>query len=137
FADKQYVVVTTTGVYITADITARPIVWTQLPGSPPNACAVRASDTAGRPGTPTFYVQAGICNERTMGTNGDQLWRYTGTSAGGSWTRVDNTGGQTGGVSIFAVDPVNSSRLYASNMNAVSPRSVLSTDGGPAWLLDA
>jgi hypothetical protein len=136
FADKQYVVVTSSGVYITTDITARPVVWTQLPGSPANACAVRAADTAGRPGTPTFFVQAGICNERTQGVNGDQLWRYTGTTVGGTWTRIDNTGAQTGGVSIFAVDPTNSNRLYAANMNPVTPRMVLSTDAGLSWQPD-
>ncbi|TMK23950.1 MAG: hypothetical protein E6G64_17985, partial [Actinobacteria bacterium] len=90
-ADKQYVVLTSTGVYITTDITANPVVWTPLAGAPANACAVSVADTKGQPGTPTLYIQAGICNERNMGLSGDQLWRYTGIAAGGSWTRVDNT----------------------------------------------
>src|SRR5439155_27107329 len=135
-ADRQYVVLTSRGVYITTDITATPVVWTPLPGSPANACAVSVADTAGRPGTPTLYIQSGICNERTMGLKGDQLWRYVGTTPGGTWTRIDDTDGQTGGVGIFAVDASNSNRLYASNMNAAGPRMVFSTDAGLHWTAD-
>ncbi|HEV8535697.1 MAG TPA: hypothetical protein VGR87_08260, partial [Candidatus Limnocylindria bacterium] len=139
FGDKKYVIVTTAGVFFTNDITAPTITWTPIAGAPAGACAVRAADTAGSAGTPTFYVQAGICNERNMARNGDQLWRYTGTS-GGTWTRIDGTVGMTGGIGIFAVDPKNSDRLYASNMRPAAqggPRMVSSTNAGAGWTQDS
>ena len=121
------------GVFTTTDITAGPIVWTPLPGSPANACGVQASVSGG---APTFYVQAGICNERTMGNAGDQLWKFT----SGAWQRIDTNlpfGSQ--GVGVFGVDPNNPSRLYASNIRAVAnggPQMVFSADGGQTWQSD-
>jgi hypothetical protein len=134
FGDKQYVLVDANGVWFTNDITANPIQWTQLGAatSPANACGVQAAVSGG---TPTFFVQAGICNERNMGNQGDTLWQFTGTGAG-SWTRVDNNDGVTGGIGVFAVDPNNPSRLYASNMRAPingGPQMVFSTDSGLTW----
>ena len=139
FADKKYVLITDIGMFFTNDITATPtITWTAIPNAPAGACAVRVADTAGSSGTPTFFVQVGICNERTMGTTGDELWKTTGTS-GATWTRIDNSGGQAGGIGIFAVDPTDSSRLYASNTRLTSqggPRMVFSNNAGGAWTAD-
>jgi uncharacterized repeat protein (TIGR01451 family) len=134
-ADKQYVVVTTSGVFHTTDITASPTVWTQLgtASSPANPCGIQAAVSGG---TPTLYVQAGICNERTMGNSGDQLWKYSGTNPGGTWTRVDNNDGLSGGFGIFAVDPNNPNRLYASNIALAGVQMVFSTDGGLTWTND-
>ena len=131
-ADREYAVVTTTGVYYTADITASPTVWTQLGAatSPANACGIQAAVSGG---TPTLYVQAGICNERTMGNSGDQLWKYSGTNAGGTWTRIDNTDGVSGGIGIFAVHEADPNRLYASNMAPAGARMIFSNDGGLTW----
>jgi len=136
FADRQYVLVTTSGVFFTTDITLNPIVWNELGGagnSPAGACGVKAS-VAG--GTPTFYVQTGICNP---GNVGGQLWRFVGTAATGTWQRIDNNDGQTGGIGIFGVDPNNPNRLYASNVRAVAaggPRMVFSNNGGTNWTND-
>ena len=134
FGDRQYVLIDTNGVWFTNDITANPISWTQLGAatSPAGACGVQAAVSGG---TPTFYVQAGICNERQMGNLGDSLWRFDGTGAG-SWTQVDTNDGMTGGIGIFGVDPNNPNRLYASNVRAPAnggPHMVFSTDGGLTW----
>ena len=143
FGDRRYVLVTTSGVFFTTDITAGPIVWAELGGpgaSPAGACGVKASVPPATPDTPTFYVQAGICNERTMGNSGDQLWRFTGTDPSGTWQRIDNNDSQTGGIGIFGVDPNNPNRLYASNMRAPAPggpRMVFSNNGGTNWNNDA
>src|SRR6266480_1660280 len=59
FGDRQYVVVTTSGVFITTDVTASPVVWTQLgAATDPGGCAVQVSMSGS---TPTFYLQVG-CN---------------------------------------------------------------------------
>jgi uncharacterized repeat protein (TIGR01451 family) len=131
-ADKKYAVVTTTGVYFTADITASPTVWTQLGAatSPASACGIQAAVSGG---TPTFYVQAGICNERSMANSGDQLWKYSGTNPGGTWTRIDNTDGISGGFGIFAVHRGDPNRIYASNMAPGGAQMIFSNDGGLNW----
>jgi len=127
FGDRRYVLVTTSGVFVTLDITASPVVWTQLGTGPANACGVKA---AVRAGTPTFYVQAGNCG----GGDPDQLWRYTGTGTGGTWQRITPPGG--GGFGIFDVDATNPARLYASNLTTSGPRMVSSVNGGTAWTRD-
>jgi hypothetical protein len=70
-----------------------------------------------------------------MGNSGDTLWQFTGTGAG-SWTRFDNNDGVTGGIGIFAVDPNDPNRLYASNMRSPAnggPQMIFSSDGGQTW----
>jgi photosystem II stability/assembly factor-like uncharacterized protein len=126
FGDKQYVVVTSSGVFITTDVTASPVVWTQLGATNPGGCAVQVSMSGS---TPTFYLQVG-CNPDT---GGHQILRFTGTNPAGAWVRVDNNGGQTGGVNIFAADPTDPNRLYACNTAPLGPRMVFSTDGGLTW----
>ncbi|RLE27354.1 MAG: hypothetical protein DRJ65_03105 [Acidobacteria bacterium] len=118
------------GIYITTDVTANPIVWTELGNAtePPTggggtgACAVKASlDGA----TPTFYVQAGTCDGRGQ----DRLWRFDGTNPGGSWTQVNLPAGRAG---IFDVDPNDPERLFiAANSNP--PRMMVSPNGGATW----
>jgi hypothetical protein len=76
-------------------------------------------------GTPTFYALAGNCNGF-----GGALWRYTGTAAGGTWTRADT--GLTS-VAVYAVDPNNPNNLYAADLALAGPRMVFSTNGGAAW----
>src|SRR5207245_339582 len=51
----------------------------------------------------------------------------------GAWIRVDTNSGLTGGFGIYAVDPNNPNRLYASNLPAAGPQMVFSTDGGTTW----
>ncbi len=132
FADKRYALLTTSGLFFTNDITAGPIVWTQLgaASSPANACGVRVGVSAG---TPTFYVQAGNCRGNTNA--GDQVFRFTGTGSG-TWTRIDNNSGLTGGFGIIGVDSANPNRVYASNISSTGPRMVVSTDSGATWNRD-
>jgi hypothetical protein len=132
FADRQYVLITTSGVFVTTDITASPIVWSQLVGSPSGACGVKAS-VAPATATPIFYVQAGSCDAGS----GDQLWSYAGIAPGGIWQRLDNNDGLAGGFGIFAVDPNDPGRLYASNLAPGGPQMVFSQDGGLIWENDA
>ena len=126
FGSDDYVLVTTSGVFITQSITASPIVWTQLGAGPVNARAVKAAVSGG---TPTFVVQAGQANGRNI----DQLWTYTGTATGGAWTQVNRPGNQ-GGFGIFDVDPNNPNRIIASHLRpGFNPAMVLTTDGGANW----
>lgn len=130
FGDKQYGVLTTSGLFLTTDITLNPITWTQLGSatSPAGACGVSLAISGG---TPTFFLQAGSCT----GSSGDQIWRFTGTGAG-SWTRIDNNNGVTGGFGIFAVDGGDPNRIYASNLAPAGPRMIRSNDGGSTYTPD-
>ncbi len=135
YGNNQYIAVTNTGAYITTDITVNPVVWTQLGAASTPAggfCGVQAAVTGG---TPTFYAQTQCIGVfETSGTS--QLWQFVGTGAG-TWTRVDNNDGITGGIGIFAVDPNNPNRLYASNFPGIAgPRMLFSTDGGTNWDTD-
>lgn len=130
FSANGYVLITTGGVFVTNNVGASPVAWTQLGAatSPARACAVKTSDAGG---TPIFYVQAGTCS----GNNRDQLWRYNGTAAGGAWQRVTTPDG-TGGFGIFDVDPNDPDRLFVSHLrNGVDPQMALSDSAGPRWRL--
>ena len=131
------------GVFITDDITAGPIVWTELGNATePDStamCGIQASTPASTPNTPTFYLQVGACNNAA----GDTVWKYTGTATNGTWDRIDNNDGLTGGFSFMAADPNDPNRLYASNIildvsnNPVDYNMVFSIDGGATWDTDA
>ena len=127
FGTNQHVAVTSSGAFITNNITANPVVWTQLGASstPPGGfCAVKTAVSAA---TPTFYAQTQCL--------GGQVWKYVGTAPGGTWQRIDT--GLTGGIGVFAVNPTDPNRLYASNLNPAGPRMVFSTDGGSTWNNDS
>ncbi|WP_455210865.1 hypothetical protein [Kaarinaea lacus] len=137
---NQYIAVSGSGAYITDDITASPVVWTQLGTASTPAggfCGIHVSQSGG---VPTFYAQT-FCVPSTnsifeaLGTG--QLWKYTGTDPGGTWQRVDNNDGVTGGFGIVAVAPTDPNRIYASNLALAGPRMVFSTDGGLTWNNDA
>lgn len=131
FGRHAYVVVTDTGVYITENITAAPIVWTRLgtaPG-PARACSVRVS---GDEVTPTFTVTAGSCS----GRQGDALWQYTGTTGTGTWRRI-NPPGNSGGFGVVAVDRNDARHFVAAHLLPAGPKVVLSVDGGTTWTANA
>jgi photosystem II stability/assembly factor-like uncharacterized protein len=130
FAAAGYVAVTTTGVFVTTNVTASPIVWRQLgtSTSPPGACGIRATEEA----TPTFIVQAGTCNGRTA----DALWRYTGTAATGTWRRITPPG-NAGGFGPYAVDRHDGRHLIAAHLGPTGPAIVLSVDAGATWTANA
>ncbi|MGH9222640.1 MAG: hypothetical protein ACRD2W_02285 [Acidimicrobiales bacterium] len=136
YGANDYVAVTGSGAFTTNDITANPVVWTaRNTGAPPGGfCTVQASVSGG---TPTFYAQTGCQGNRETGINagGFQLWRLQGLA--GTWDRIDDNFG-VGGTEIFAVDPNNPNRLYASHLSGPEGvQMIRSTDGGTTWQVDA
>jgi hypothetical protein len=127
FGVNRYALITSAGVFITANIGATPAVrWTALGRNPPaNACGIKA---AGPAANPRFIVQAGSCN----GTDADQLWQFAGTSSTGMWQRIQPPG-NTGGFGIFAVDKSDPVRFIASHINGNNVAMIVSADSGVTW----
>ncbi|MCP4250247.1 MAG: hypothetical protein GY778_24655, partial [bacterium] len=88
------------GVFITTNIDANPIVWTELGNAtePPtnNLCGIYAGVNG--VGTPRFYAHSGQCG--SSGTT-DRIFRFTGTNPNGAWTEIFLP---SGGFGVFAVD---------------------------------
>jgi hypothetical protein len=127
FSPNQYVIATTSGVFLTTNIGASPIVWTQLGAgtSPASPCGLQVAMAGG---TPTFFVKSGGCNGDTAGT----LWRHQGTGAAGTWQQVPTPG--VGSFGVYAVDPNDRQRLIASHLGGpAGPRMVLTRNGGTTW----
>lgn len=131
YGPNRFVAITNEGVFVTPDINASPIAWTELGAatSPGGACGVKA---AGTPTSPVFFVQAGNCN----GSSEDAIYRYTGLAPGGSWTRINPPGG-TGGFGVFAAHGPNPKVLLASHLSGSTVHMVKSTNGGATWTVDA
>lgn len=117
------------GVFITSDLDAATIVWTELGNAtepPTNAvCGVHAGVNGG--GTPTFYVQTGDCDQQGAA---DRMFRYTGTAPGNAWTEINLP---AGGFGFIAVNPSNPTRLIASGQTGTDAAMFSSTDGGSTW----
>ncbi len=127
FAANSYVLVTTNGIFTTTNITANPIVWTQL-GAGTSPASPRAVEVATSAGTPSFFVHAGVSDGRSQ----DRLFRFDGTGAG-NWQQI-NPPGNTGGFGIFAVDPNDPDRLIASHLRTgQTTQMVMTADGGANW----
>ena len=127
FGTDDYAVVMTSGVFVTDNVGASPVVWTQLgAGSTPvGACGIQVSFAAG---VPTFFVKDGGCS----GDAAANLWRHTGAAAGGTWTQVPGPGG---GLGVYSVDGGDPQRIFASQLSgAGSPRMVLTRNGGTTWV---
>ena len=128
FGTNRFALVTNNGIFSTQNIRANPIVWTRLgTNAPTNACAIFAS---GPQTNPTFYALTGFCS----GFFGNLL-RYFGTSTTGTWQSVPLPP-DSNGVGIFAVDPANPSRLFASIFSNTGVRMFRSTLGGASWTND-
>jgi hypothetical protein len=128
FGPDDYVVATVTGVFVTFNIGAATIAWTQLGAgnTPANRCGVQVAFAGG---TPTFFVKSGGCDGDATGT----LWRHQGTAAGGTWQQVPNPG-TSGSFGIYAVDRNNPQRIIASHLGGPSgPRMVMTWNGGTTW----
>jgi photosystem II stability/assembly factor-like uncharacterized protein len=127
FGPGDYVVVTSTGVFITSNIAAASVVWTELGAStsPANACGIQVS----RAGTDAiFYVKSGGCD----GDRGGRLFHYDGTDPGQTWQQIVRTGDTRFGV--YDVDPDDADRVIASDLtDHFSPEMVMTTDGGAIW----
>lgn len=134
FGSGRTVLLTSSGAFITQDVTANPVVWTQLGASSQPAERMCSIQVASGPTGVTFYVRTisgpGACNARTP----DDVWRFDGTDPGGAWAEVDPPSG-SGGFGAFAVDPGNPERLIASHLpqGGADPSMVTSTDGGVSW----
>ncbi|MBP7776336.1 MAG: choice-of-anchor D domain-containing protein [Acidobacteria bacterium] len=130
FGPTDYIVATTTGIFMTANIGAVGAglpTWTAVGTSPPgNACGLQIATSGG---TPTFFAKAGGCD----GDTGGPLMRHAGAGAAGAWQTVPPPpGGGTFGV--FAIDPNNPQRIIASRVGGGQPtRMFLTTDGGTVW----
>jgi photosystem II stability/assembly factor-like uncharacterized protein len=127
FGPDDYVVITRQGVFVTGNIIATPITWTQLGAgsTPANACGVKVAVEAG---TPTFFIKSGGCNGVRRGT----LWRYQGTAPAGVWQQVTRAG--AGRFGIYDVDPNDPDRIFASDLGGPGdPEMVITSDGGTTW----
>lgn len=122
-----YVVVTTTGIYVTADISAPDVDWVELgdASSPAGACGVEVSSDGA---SPVFYVKSGGCD----GDRGGGLFRYEGVAPNGVWQQVLRSGASLFGV--YDVDPNDADRIIASDLtNFMAPEMVMTADGGASW----
>ncbi|MEM7480800.1 MAG: choice-of-anchor D domain-containing protein [Acidobacteriota bacterium] len=127
FGTDDYVVITSQGIFVTDDITASPIVWTEIgaTSTPFQACGVQVIDSGG---PPTFFVKSGGCNGDRRGG----LFRYQGVNPGGTWQAVNPP--SFNGIGRYAVDPGNTDRIIASNLPfAGEPEMVITHDGGATW----
>jgi len=127
FGFSSFAMITTKGIFATQNIAANPIIWTPVGNAPHNACALAA---VGPQTNPTFYALDGMCS----GFAGDFL-RFKGTSTTGNWQVVPLPPGGFG-VGIFAVDPNNANRLFASIFTSTGPHMFRSLDGGTTWTAD-
>lgn len=127
FGTDDYIVATTSGVFVTFDIGASPIVWTQLgaASSPTPPCGLQVAFTGT---TPIFFAKRGGCNGDTAGA----LFRYQGTAGTGTWQQVPLPGG--GGIGVYAVDRNNPQRIIVSHLGgAGGPAMRMTLDGGTTW----
>jgi hypothetical protein len=128
FGDGDYVVATSDGVFITTNVTASPIAWTELGATttPANVCGLSVA----RAGTAiSFFAKAGGCN----GDTAAQLFRFNGTAPGGTWTAVPNAAN----IGVYGVDPSNPDRILASHLETAGPAMRLTVNGGTTWTAQA
>jgi hypothetical protein len=130
FGEDDFAVITTLGVFITQNINANPIVWTEIGAAtiPNNPCGIKVGISNN---TPIFYVQSPQGNLQ----NDDQLWSYVGTDAGGNWNQI-NPPGAIGGFNVYDIDPNDPDRILACHLRpALDPQMVFSDDGGANWTM--
>lgn len=132
FGPDDYVVATTTGVFVTFDIGATGAgqpQWAQLGAgvtSPVSPCGLQVVQSGG---TPIFFAKSGGCDGDAQG----RLFRHTGSATGGTWQEVTRPAGG-GGFGVYAVDPGNPQRIIASHVGRPGgSRMVLTTNGGTTW----
>ena len=130
FGPDDYIVATTSGIFVTFDIGATGAglpTWTAVGTSPPaDACGIQIASAGG---TPVFFAKEGGCD----GDRAGRVLTHTGTGAAGAWQVVPPPpGGGTFGV--FAVDPNNPQRIIASRVGVgIATRMFMTTNGGAVW----
>ena len=124
--------VTTQGVFITNNVTATPIVWTQLGAatSPAGACGIklgyggRTADVF-RAGRRVRRASCGsaleVCRDQPGGCVGSHRQQ-----SARRWCRR-----------LCGRSQATRTRLYASNLTPTGPRMMFSTDSGTTWTNDA
>ena len=128
FAANSYAIATTSGIFLTTNIGAGAITWTQLGAttSPASPCSLQFAAFGG---TTTFFIKSGGCNGELQGN----VFRYQGTGSGGTWQQVPNPPGG-GSFGVFAVDQNDPQRIIASHLGAPSgPEMVFTSNGGTTW----
>ena len=135
WGDGRTIVLTDAGAFITNDVAADPIIWTELgPGSKPadRMCSVQIAISGA---VATFYVRtkAGLLSGECNGRTPDKLWRFDGTNPSGTWVAVSPPGG-TGGFGVFAAHPRNPNRIIASHLRpGADPQMIMSSNAGQTW----
>jgi hypothetical protein len=130
FGARRYGVATSSGIFMTRNISANPIMWTPLGTNAPIVTA--GLWAAGSPTNPTFYA---------MTANQATLMRYNGLSTTGTWRDVPLPSGFTS-VGAFGVDPNNPDRLFISAFVSdfinftTRVQMFRSPDGGANWVPD-
>ncbi len=126
-------------VFITQDILASPIVWTELGQSVPDGpfCGVRATVDPANNGQPVFYLLQGSgCNDDFRGSQ-SLLYKHVGTDPTQPWAQVKIAGSACDRIGAFGVDPTDAGRLYVSTLcGATSNAMRASDDGGATWRVD-
>lgn len=128
FGPDDYAVITTQGVFVTPDVGAAAVAWTEIgaASTPAQPCGIQVSFQGP---TPIFFVKSTGCNESLAGT----LWRYQGAAPGGVWQQVPSPPGG-GGIGIYAVDPNDPQRIIASHLFGFgAARMVITQNGGTTW----
>lgn len=124
---ESYALLNTSGVFVTPDITATPVVWNQIgaANSPVGCHSLMFSE---KTGTRTFSV---LCGGGSSDDN-NPLTQFTGIGAG-AWTPVPQPPG-AGGFGVAAVDPQDPDHIIASFLQTnLDPAMVLTTDRGVHW----
>ena len=125
-----YAVLTTTGLFITQDISQATVAWNQVgaPGMPKDACGVQVASA--NTAAPIFFLQTASCD----GTNPAKLFRHKGISDVGGWAQV-KAPFPDGGFGLVSVDRQNADIILASYVrsNPSEIHMVRTVDGGQTW----
>jgi len=120
------------GVHVTGDITANPINWTAL-GSPTAAAGNSGGIKQSGSGTATnlFYF-TGTGNPDA---NPGQIFRYSGTAAGGTWNQLSPLPTNVNSVNVWDVHPNDPNHLIISGISLTANTATMweTRDFGANW----
>ena len=134
FGTNKYAVVTNKGIFYTTNLSATPIRWTSLgqTTTPDSVCGVFVSLL--KPTSPVFFAQTLNCD----GRGPSNIYRLDGTAPGARWKQIDMPS-PNGGFGVFAVDPHNPLRMFASFIQdpGTFVSMISTTDGGAHWIINS